>query len=360
MYASQHVLVFPAGLPESLQFRAEAAARGDVVIGASSRRFDPAAADYASWEWLPYVHEDGFAPALSELLQRREVDAIFAPHGVVAARLVEIMPEIAPCVRLIAPAPIHQTERSYRALRDRAARLAEQDLFPFSCVPPRRALLSAELAGLLRVVDTIPGMTDHDKIAAVIHAMRHAPDGDVVEIGSWWGRSAALFVLLARAYGSGSVLCVDPWANAALPQGVGVLDRASAAADAEAAFRIFQVNLAPIAAGRLNYLRACSADAAPRYRPGLWIESAAFGCTRYAGQIALLHIDGNHAEASVAADTRLWTPHVKPGGWIVFDDYVWAFGDGPKRIGDAFLERERDRVALSFVVGTALFVQLRS
>ena len=48
---------------------------------------------------------------------------------------------------------------------------------------------------------------------ATIEAMRHAPAGDVVEIGSWWGKSAALFVLLARRFDIGSVLCVDPWSR---------------------------------------------------------------------------------------------------------------------------------------------------
>ena len=358
MNVPQKILVFPAGMPEALRFREQAMFQGDVVVGASSRRFEPVAQAYSLWEWLPYVHEPAFPDAIGDLLRRCEIDAIYSPHGVVAARLVEIMPDIAPRVRLIKPAPIDDTERAYRAVREWADRIVEQNWFHDSCVSARRPLKSANLSGVLRLVDTIPGMTDHDKTAAVIHAMQHAPDGDVVEIGSWWGRSAALFVLLAHAHGSGAVLCVDPWASQSLPQGVDVLDRASAAADTEAALRIFETNLAPLAGRRLNYLRACSIDAAPRYRPGLEIETDTFGHTIYSGEIAILHIDGNHSEASAALDSRLWTPHVKPGGWIIFDDYVWAFGDGPKRAGDAFLDREHDRIALSFVVGTALFVQL--
>lgn len=58
------------------------------------------------------------------------------------------------------------------------------------------------------------------------------------------------------------------------------------------------------------------------------------------------------------ADAQAWTPHVKPGGWIVFDDYVWAFGDGPRRVGDAFLADDIWRIDLSFVTGAALFVRL--
>jgi cephalosporin hydroxylase len=219
-------------------------------------------------------------------------------------------------------------------------------------------LKPVEFAGLLRLVDTVPGMSDRDKINAVTEMMRHAPPGDVVEIGSWWGRSAALFVWLARRYGVGPVLCVDPWLSEALPQGVAVLDRASAAHDTDEALRIFEINLAPLAQGGLNYLRAYSAQGAARYGAGLEVETEVFGRTAYTGEIAVLHIDGNHAYERVEEDARLWTPHVKPGGWIIFDDYVWAFGDGPRRVGDAFLRDESHRIALSFVIGTALFVQL--
>jgi hypothetical protein len=47
-----------------------------------------------------------------------------------------------------------------------------------------------------------------------------------------------------------------------------------------------------------------------------------------------------------------------PGGWVVFDDYVWAFGDGPQRVGDAWCEANAARIVRQFVIGTALFVQL--
>ena len=226
--------------------------------------------------------------------------------------------------------------------------------------PAAPALRESEAAGLLRWVEAIPGMCDADKIAATVQAMRHTPPGDVVEIGSWWGRSAALLAFLARRWEVGPVLCVDPWTADALPQGVPVLDRASASMDVNEALRIFEINLAPVADGRVNYLRARSTEGAALYRAGLEVSTEAFGVTRYGGAIAFLHIDGNHALERVQEDARAWTPFVRPGGWIVFDDYVWAFGDGPRQVGDAFLAHERDKIATAFVMGTALFVQLRA
>jgi hypothetical protein len=355
---SDTILVFPAGLPDALSFRAKAEAEGHQVVGASSLNWDTAASAYGAWDRLPYVHEDAFPAALGDLIQRRGIDAVYTPHGVVARRLTEILSEVAPGARLIDPAPLQKTTRAYRELQARAAALSGESWFYAPIVPGGPPLKTVEREGLIRLVDTIPGMCDHDKIAAVIEIMRHAPPGDVVEIGSWWGRSAALFVWLARRYGVGPVLCVDPWLSEALPQGVPVLDRASAAEDTDEALRIFEVNLAPLAEGGLNYLRAYSAEGASRYRACLTVTTEAFGEIRYGGRIAVLHIDGNHTYERVEEDARLWTPFVKPGGWVIFDDYVWAFGDGPKRVGDAFLEREAENIVLSFVIGTALFVQL--
>ena len=73
----------------------------------------------------------------------------------------------------------------------------------------------------------------------------------------------------------------------------------------------------------------------------------------------MLHIDGNHAEPQVASDCELWTPHVVPGGWIIFDDYEWAFGDGPRRVADAFVAARSSDIAAVFQAGPALFVQLK-
>ena len=345
-------LIFPAGLPGSQRYREQAQAAGRRLIGASSLAFDPASRAYDDWAVLPYVHEPAFADAVGDLVGARGVTAIFSPHEVVSGVLADILPRVAPGVRLIEANPMLQAEAAYRrSLEQAGAAVPWLD-------PPGPRLSAIERAGLVRLVDTIPGMTDLDKIDAVIEIMRSVQPGDVVEIGSWWGRSAALFLLLARRYAVGPVLCVDPWRSDCLAQGIAVLDQASARLDPEQAFRIFQMNLSPLAHGDLNYIRAGSAEAAAQYQAGLTVTTEVFGTTRFSGSIALLHIDGNHTYDQAAADARLWTLHVRPGGWIIFDDYVWTFGDGPRRVGDAFLRDNASRIALSFVIGTALFVQL--
>lgn len=351
------VLVFPAGMPDGVTYGERAKASGRRVVGASSVTDDPACSLYETWEHLPYVSDPAFDMALADLVRRHGVGVIHAPHFVVWSHLSERLAAMAPGVRLSGSDRPQDHERTYRRLQHRMA-AASPPAFA-AAIPPKPPLTLLETTGLVRLVDTIPGMCAEEKMLAVIEVMRHAPAGDIVEIGSWWGRSAALFVWLANRYDLGKVLCVDPWMTEAMPQGDVLLDRTSAELDTEQALRMFEINLAPLAGGRLNYLRARSEVAAQTYGPGLTVRTAAFGESRYEGRIAVLHIDGNHAEEQAAIDAAVWTPHVMPGGWIIFDDYEWAFGDGPRKVADAFVLRNAERLAARFQAGPALYLQLK-
>jgi len=108
----------------------------------------------------------------------------------------------------------------------------------------------------------------------------------------------------------------------------------------------------------VNYLRMASVAAADVYRRRRRIRTEDFGETAYGGKIALLHIDGNHALAAVRADIAAWKPRVRAGGWIVFDDYCWPFGDGPKIAADEFCGEHADAIGVAFVTGGALFAQI--
>ena len=244
-------------------------------------------------------------------------------------------------------------QRAYRSLRERVAKLRPPCFWPAQAGKP--PLSPAERAGLIRLVDAIPGPCCEANMVAVMQAMRHAPAGDIVEIGSAWGRSAALLVLLARRYEIGHVLCVDPWASAIQEEPTSEIDGLAA----DESLRIFEINLAPLADGRLNYLRCASAEAARLYGSGMTVTTEVFGQTRYAGEIALLQIDGRHSGAEAARDCALWSPQVAAGGWIVFDGYNRPVGDGPRRAADAFVARESGRIAAHFEAGSSLFLQLR-
>src|SRR6202789_2684611 len=193
------VLVFPAGMPEGLAYRDRAKAAGLRVVGASSLERDPAESVYEAWEHLPYVNDPGFDDALAEVVRRHDVGAVHAPHYIVWKHLAERLGQIAPGARLTSGQIPQDNERAYRSLRERIAGLKTPCFWP--AVTGKARLSDLEKAGLIRMVDAIPGMCGEEKMIAVMEVMRHTPPGDVVEIGSWWGRSAAMFVWLARRYG---------------------------------------------------------------------------------------------------------------------------------------------------------------
>jgi hypothetical protein len=206
-----------------------------------------------------------------------------------------------------------------RSLAERVATIRPPCFWP--ALPGKPPLSEIERAGLIRLADSIPGVCSDEKMVALMEAMRHAPTGDVIDIGSGCGRTAAALVWLARRYAIGAVLCLDRWTEE------GIAD--------------FEIDLAPLAEGRLNHLPL---DGAP-YTAGLSVSTKTFGETRYEGRAAMLHV--GLADAGVAA----WTQHVAPGGWIVFD--------GCEGAASAFQAAAPARVSARFTAGGAAFVQLK-
>lgn len=355
---NRRILVFPGGMPRSLAYCQRASADGLEVIGASSMLHDPARAHYSEWTYLPYVTSIEFDDALQRAIEKFGITGIFTPNPVVWDYLQRNMEAFPPGVGLVSGSPIESEMAPYRAAMQFGASVFSDPL-PLSATFDRRASISAlEIAALFRHAECIPGMCDHDKIRALCEIFRVCPAGDIVEIGSWWGKSAFVLFRLAQCYGTGKLLCIDPWSKEHLIQNDdrGIVDRVSV--DVEEALNVFLLNLLPYANGSLNYLRLPSVEAAKRYRRNTMVETATFGRTTYSGQIAILHIDGNHSYANARSDVDSWSSAVVPAGWIVIDDYLWPFGDGPRRVGDELLLARGQRIACSFVMGSALFVQL--
>jgi hypothetical protein len=354
------ILVFPGGMPKSLEFARRAEAEGHEVVGASSIPNDAGQVRYRDWAFLPMVTDDGFHAALAALLREQRIEAVFTPNAVVWHHLKATLASRHPGVALWNESPMDTDMAPYREARTFAARIASEAL-PLGDDAERRPpceMLVAE--AVFRHAETIPGMCDHEKIHALFEVFRSAPPGDVVEIGTAWGKSAFVLHALARHHGIGPVLCVDPWGDGNTRQDdeKGLVDSTRSTISMDEVFRVFLVNLPPYARGSMNYLRMTSEEAAPRYGASRVISSAEFGEVAFGGAIALLHVDGNHAYAAARADVQAWKRHLQPGGWLVVDDYVWPFGDGPKRAGDEFLAEHADAVDCAFVMGSALFVRV--
>lgn len=124
------------------------------------------------------------------------------------------------------------------------------------------------------------------------------PGRDIVEVGSYLGRSTAFLALAAGS--DRTVHAVDPFDNGSIQLVRG--DRFDTS-------KQFQRNMEEIGvADRVQMHKAISADAAESYsgRP-----------------IDLLFVDGDHSEKAVYQDGSLWAPHLAPDCLVAFDDITW-------------------------------------
>jgi len=353
------ILIFPAGMPRSLEYLEQCQRNGQAVIGSSSLAYDVAKPRYPSWEYLPYITDPGFNSALAELIAQHGITGIYTPNPVAWSYLNKVLKIVAPHVPLINPWPVQEELSGYRAAIKRSQQQA-QTLALASATPPKQAVSAMELASLFRHANIIPGMCDDEKISALCEIARHSVKGDVVEIGSAYGKSAFVLARLAQLYGIGKLLCVDPWKSEYLVQNdaAGLVDDSIQYFDLDETLRVFEMSLLPYSKGDINYLRLPSTEAAQHYAVRREVVTPTFGSTTYCGKIALLHIDGNHSYEAARDDVQSWIGHLASDGWIIIDDYVWPYGDGPQRVGDELLSSHHDRINSAFVMGTALFVQL--
>ena len=354
------ILIFPAGMPRSLDYLERCKRDGQAVIGASSLAYDVSKPAYSDWAFLPYVNDPGFLEALQLLIAQRGIAGIYTPNPVVWSYLDGVLRDLQPSIPLVNASPVHDEMSGYRSAMAHARKTLAAPLPIASVVETRAALPELQLATLFRHANVIPGMCDDEKISALYEIARHCVRGDVVEIGSAWGKSAFVLARLARLFDIGNTLCIDPWQSDYVVQNDtgGLVDSCIHHYDYDEALRVFEMNLLPYSANDINYLRLPSVEAERQYGQKAAVQSTSFGTTRYAGSIALLHIDGNHAYEAARDDIAAWEKHVVAGGWIIIDDYVWPYGDGPQRAGDEFLAQQRERISSAFVMGTALFLQL--
>src|SRR5450432_1106860 len=152
---SGSAFVFPGGTPSALTWARHAANGGMRVVGASSLTQDPAESHYAEWHCLPWVGDTTFASSLERCLAARQIDLIYSSHAVVWTVLKELLPKIAPGVRL---EPSHPWEADLAAYREYCASAARLDPLQIAGTGEVRApLLPLQLAALVRQFELTPG-----------------------------------------------------------------------------------------------------------------------------------------------------------------------------------------------------------
>jgi hypothetical protein len=350
-------LIFPATVPAALRYAEEARERGEEVVAAASVQSEEILRRFVKWVPLPGIYDVDFVEQLALLIESRSIERIYSPVPSVHAYLRRLLAERALGPRLIGTMPVTAEMQSFRALLGEAER---HMAFIGQASDGRSRLGLLEIAAVIRQAELIYGESNAVKLAAMMAVFADAPKGDVVEIGSLVGRTAFVLVHLARRLEIGPTLAIDPWAASQSVQKdspTGLLDLLDAW-DLDLGFQDLVTNLIPVAAGGFGLLRMPASEGHSHYLAGR-VETPWFGVVEYGGRIAVLHIDGNHDRAAVAADCALWVPYLLPGGWLILDDYVWAHGDGPQRVGDALLIEGAERIERAFVCGKALFIKLR-
>jgi hypothetical protein len=350
------ILVFPSALETAAGFAREAAGWGHRVVGASSLEADPNAGLFDVWARLPFIGDPDFFTALAALVAREKITTLFTPHAPTFHLLEQALPAQLPGLELMGPGPFkRQMDLVTGALALAQAAMAKVEAYGQAPSPLPVELL----AGLLTQAETIHGECAREKILAICGVLPFAPKGDIVEIGALFGKSSYVLNRIGAHCGIGATLCVDPW-NLGLSVQTDApthIQEASGGWDWEVVYEGFLTAMLGCAAPPFNYLRMTSVLARERYA-NRSVSSREFGQTELAGQIALLHLDGNHDEAAVAQDFALWGPLVVPGGWIIFDDYNWPHGDGPRTVADRAIAQYGPQVKRSFVAGGAMFLNL--
>jgi hypothetical protein len=355
-----NILIFPAGMPKAVNYLEQNKFNCN-IIGASSILNDPFMEKYPQWTYLPYVVAPEFNDALKEVINKFEINEIYTPNPVVWNHLKDNLQQLAPNVQLVNESPADVELYPYRTALKFSGTLVENFTNNSELSTKKKFSISGlQIATLFRHSETIPGMCDHEKLKGLIEIANSAPTGDIIEIGSWWGKSAFILLQLSRLNNIGNILCIDPWLNEHLVQGEKAVDLASAQFNADEAFEVFKMNLMPYTFGNFNYIRDTSLNGFNIYTKHTDIRTPEFGETRYEGGVSILHIDGNHSYEAVKSDLLTWKGVVKKDGWIVLDDYVWPFGDGPKKMGDEFLKSYKKNISYSFLRGSALFIKLSS
>lgn len=351
-------LVFPAVNQTAVAYLNAARQTGEQTICAASVASEEIAAEWGDVARLPSIYDGDFAQEFLSLAQSHSVSRIFCPVASVHDFMRQFIVAHRLDIEMVGQSPIRQQVEQHRQLMARARRFF---LFVELCADGAPSLSLLEVAGMLRQTSLIYGESNDDKLTAMMGVAASAPAGDVLEIGSLMGRSASVLLYLAWRYRIGPVLTIDPWmpGNAIQRQSSDSIQTLVGEWDFDVLSDGFFINMIPFRADDHAHLRLPSETAYDIYAAGEPILSARACAVPYSGNIAFIHIDGNHDYDCVKRDCELWLQKMLPKSWLILDDYIWAHGDGPYRAGNELVLGQANRIEQAFVCGKALFVKFR-
>lgn len=179
-------------------------------------------------------------------------------------------------------------------------------LDPYNPLLPERKIVDIERLASISL--SIPGMVtpQSGQMLYSLCLMQEAR-GDVVEIGSWQGRSSSFLARAARDSKNGRFFAIDHFRGNIGKENNYVVGKQ----DLSDLKMNFLSNMRKLGLeSSVNLLDMSNAEAAVNFEPG---------------QIRFLFIDGDHTAEGVSKDIELFVPKLAPGAIVVFDDFSEAF-----------------------------------
>lgn len=185
---------------------------------------------------------------------------------------------------------------------------------------------------------SIPGWSPEDQLQALFSltlASSHLP-GDILEVGSWCGRSAVVLAAAAIRSGNSLLRCIDPFpqkndwyqnADGSYSMRVRVDDQVIGGYQDQTVWKEpFERDIAPLYE-KNESIRSIFDASVDRFGCGERVRAFRGTVAMFAGaaeavafRCRLAFVDGDHGYDAVRADIDLITRWLVPGGWICFDD----------------------------------------
>src|SRR5712692_10689643 len=175
---------------------------------------------------------------------------------------------------------------------------------------------------MLEAIRSVQGWLYDDEALTLFDSVQkragHRMPCVVVEIGSWKGKSAIALALALGSTSAGIVFAIDPHTGSSEHR------KAGAAIDTFAEF-LSNIQNARVA-DRVRPLRMTSYEARRLFEDR---------------SVDMLYVDGSHVYEDVRRDIEDWTPTLRPGSIVAFNDVFWpgvykALNEGVTRVGSAF------------------------
>lgn len=205
-----------------------------------------------------------------------------------------------------------------------------------------------------RAVEDIPGWTPLDQLYTLASLAIHTSDldGDIVEIGSWCGRSTVALAIGARIAGHGKVIAIDLFP-----------ERNDWHRNSDDSYSL-RVNLEGYRVDAYTeqtvWKEPFYRDIAPLYEKNESIRDLFDASVAHAGvkdlvspmrgtsaqlkenvaqgfKCRLAFIDGDHSYEAVCRDISNIEPFLVPGGWICFDDAFSHYAGVNRAIQDRII-----------------------